>query len=409
MRQSNVSMRRLAWWMAVGTFMILSGVLSAQAPVPQTGQQGCWDASGLPISCAGSGQDGETQAGIAWPDPRFIDMGNGTIVDMLTGLSWLKDAGCFSGQTWENALLEIGALNSGSRACSGYTAGTFSDWRLPNVREYASLWHYGESGPALPDDHLFVNGPFGDYWSSTTSFKFTTRAWTGGSGTGEVFDEDENKTEVRAVWAVRGPVASGPAPVAKTGQQDCWDAGGSSINCFGTGQDGEILAGVAWPNPRFSDLSNGTVADNLTGLVWLQDSECFDWQSWTAALSEVAALNAGTRACANYTPGTFSDWRLANVRELLSLWDHGRDDPALPEFHPFLNVQTPGTSYWTSSSVASQTADAWKAKTYSGSTFTDPKSTSWKVWPVRGGLVSTEIFSDNFESGDTSAWSSAVP
>ena len=126
------------------------------------------------------------------------------------------------------------------------------------------------------------------------------------------------------------------------------------------------------------------------------------------ALSEVAALNAGTEACANYTPGTFSDWRLANVREMLSLWDYGRDDPALPEFHPFVNVPTPGVSYWTSSTVAGSPANAWKAKTYTGSTFTDPKDINWKVWAVRGGPVNA-IFADGFESGDMSRWSATMP
>ena len=29
--------------------------------------------------------------------------------------------------------------------------------------------------------------------------------------------------------------------------------------------------GIASPNPRFTDNSNGTVTDNLTGLVWLQN------------------------------------------------------------------------------------------------------------------------------------------
>lgn len=347
--------------------ILAAGYAGAQAPVPKTGQQGCWDAAGTAVSCAGTGQDGEYQAGVPWPNPRFVNVGNGSIIDSLTGLSWLQDAGCFAGQTWENALLEIGHLNSSSRTCSGYAPGTYNDWRLPNVREYASLWDYGESGPALPDDHLFLNGPFGDYWSSTTSYKFQTRAWTGYAGNGEVFDEDENKTQIAGVWAVRGPVAAAPAPVPKTGQQECWNASGSNIPCVGTGQDGETMIGVTWPNPRFTDLGNGTVADNLTGLTWLKDSECFNWQAWTSALSEVASLNAGTRACAGYTPGAFNDWRLANVREMLSLWDYGRDDPALPEFHPFVNVQTPGTSYWTSSTVASPTANAWKAKTYSGS------------------------------------------
>ena len=34
------------------------------------------------------------------------------------------------------------------------------------------------------------------------------------------------------------------------------------------GDDGELQVGVAWPDPRFTDLGDGTVADNHTGLVW---------------------------------------------------------------------------------------------------------------------------------------------
>ena len=33
--------------------------------------------------------------------------------------------------------------------------------------------------------------------------------------------------------------------------------------------------GVAWPNPRFTDNGNGTVTDNLTGLIWLKNANCF--------------------------------------------------------------------------------------------------------------------------------------
>ncbi|MGA9347827.1 MAG: hypothetical protein WBW48_03355 [Anaerolineae bacterium] len=48
---------------------------------------------------------------------------------------------------------------------------------------------------------------------------------------------------------------------AKTG--DTYTDGGV------TGEDGELLKGVTWPSPRFTDNGNGTVTDNLTGLIWL--------------------------------------------------------------------------------------------------------------------------------------------
>jgi len=42
------------------------------------------------------------------------------------------------------------------------------------------------------------------------------------------------------------------------------------------GDDGDIQAGVGWPTPRFTDNGDGTVMDNLTGLVWLQDVNCIN-------------------------------------------------------------------------------------------------------------------------------------
>ena len=60
----------------------------------------------------------------------------------------------------------------------------------------------------------------------------------------------------------------------KTGQTLCYDSLGAVVPCAGTGQDGEIKAGVAWPSPRFTDNSNGTVTDNLTGLIWLKNANC---------------------------------------------------------------------------------------------------------------------------------------
>ena len=57
--------------------------------LPKTGQTGCWDHAGDPIDCAGTGQDGEHQAGISLR-PRFTDHGDGTVTDNLTGLIWMK-------------------------------------------------------------------------------------------------------------------------------------------------------------------------------------------------------------------------------------------------------------------------------------------------------------------------------
>jgi hypothetical protein len=120
------------------------------APVPQTGQTQCWDGPNTPIECGGTGQDGEFQAGVRAPLPRFTDRGNGTVRDNLTGLIWLKDASCGGSRTWADALAAVADLNAGvDFSCADYAAGTFADWRLPNVKELQSLMHFGFVNPTL--------------------------------------------------------------------------------------------------------------------------------------------------------------------------------------------------------------------------------------------------------------------
>ncbi|MFH0343306.1 MAG: hypothetical protein ACHBNF_14550 [Chromatiales bacterium] len=60
----------------------------------------------------------------------------------------------------------------------------------------------------------------------------------------------------------------------QTGQTNCFDSIGQEISCEGTGQDAELRKGTSWPNPRFTDNGDGTITDNLTGLMWLKDANC---------------------------------------------------------------------------------------------------------------------------------------
>lgn len=46
--------------------------------------------------------------------------------------------------------------------------------------------------------------------------------------------------------------AAGVIQLPRTGQTSCYDTAGAVISCAGTGKDGNLQAGVAWPNPRFS-------------------------------------------------------------------------------------------------------------------------------------------------------------
>jgi hypothetical protein len=181
---------------------------------------------------------------------------------------------------------------------------------------------------------------------------------------------------------------------------------------FATGDDGDLRMGVSWPRPRFTDNGNGTVTDNLTGLIWLQDANCFEaGLPWADALAGSNALFDGCTTCGGTegdcglsdgsVPG---DWRLPNRYELESLMDLAFSDPALSnaagtghwvEGDAFSGVQSfsddsPAASYyWSSTTVASDSRQAWFVNPFRGDPWIAWKAnegpTQMRVWPVRGG------------------------
>ena len=94
--------------------------------LPRTGQTTCYDTAGLPIDCFGTGQDGMYQAGTAWPLVRFIDNGDETVTDTLTGLMWVRDGNLMN--TRDQRLLPLnrsmhihpGLSEVVERACTGF-------------------------------------------------------------------------------------------------------------------------------------------------------------------------------------------------------------------------------------------------------------------------------------------------
>jgi hypothetical protein len=172
----------------------------------------------------------------------------------------------------------------------------------------------------------------------------------------------------------------GPAPVEKTWQ---WIS-------YATGDDGDHEHGAMWPNPRFTDNLDGTITDNLTGLIWLKDANCFGQRIWNDALSDCNGLSAGY--CDLTDGSSVGDWRPPNLKELQSLIHYGFYDPALPctagPCHwtggdPFINVQS--GYYWSSTTSAGNTDYAWDVGMYNGYVSFSSKSNSNYVWPVRGG------------------------
>lgn len=163
---------------------------------------------------------------------------------------------------------------------------------------------------------------------------------------------------------------------------------------YAAGDDGALQKGVAVPDPRFTDNVNGTIKDNLTGLIWLTNANCPNSaRDWATALADVASLNSTGNMNSNSCGDTSNagnhqtDWRLPNRNELSSLFDLGMSEPALPLDHHFTNFKADLVdSYWSSTTLAVNPDVAWFVSFYYGDMgFDDKTAPVYYVTAVRGG------------------------
>lgn len=222
-------------------------------------------------------------------------------------------------------------------------------------------------------------------------------------GAALALDSDLQNVETLILALIAQVPELGKVPLPRTGQTTCYDVNGTVIACgtgVGLAQDGDLQLGVTWPNPRFTNNGDGTVTDELTSLIWMEEANCFGLQSWVNALAEANALFDGCSDCGgtnndcNLSDGSLTgEWRLPNLKELLSLITYGFFSPAIPdaagtgqwsEGDAFSNVQ-PTANYWTSTTNAESTDDAWGVDLANGLSDFNTKTNSALVWLVRGG------------------------
>jgi hypothetical protein len=162
---------------------------------------------------------------------------------------------------------------------------------------------------------------------------------------------------------------------------------------YAAGDDGDLEEGVNWPTPRFTDNFDGTVKDNMTGLIWMKHANCFGPGTWDQALSDCNGLTDG--ACGLLDDSNAGDWRLPNKKELISLTHYGYIEPALPNGtgtgqwspgNPFNHVVANyPNAYWSSTTFAGFSYYVWEVHMDVGNTLIDDKAESNFVWCVRGG------------------------
>ena len=389
-------------------FFSTTAVFGQTIQLPQTGQTKCWDTAGTEVTCAGTGQDGEYRMGVSWPNPRFSvtycnaagpcggqatdcdgNAANDVVTDDLTGLMWARNGNLTDARIWNDAIDYANGL-----ALCGYT-----DWLLPNIIELESLLNANETNQASRlNAQGFLNVQPTGYWSSTSvlSSNRGDHKWSVDMfymGVGHV-----PMTGTGSVLPVRG-ITSPPAELWKTGRY--------VTGVARTGDDGDLHRGVPWPDPRFSvtycnaagpcggqatdcdgNAANDVVTDNLTGLMWTKGAALHTATSWQGALDYANNLTL----CGD------DDWRLPNIKEVISVMDWFQFDPCLPPAHPFDLGITTTNAYWSSTTLPGWPNNAWAFKifdyTYSaaGPGFTGKNNAGMMAWPVRGGSKPVSSF-----------------
>ncbi len=316
--------------------------------LPQTGQ----------INSYSEGDDGDLQKGIKYPNPRFTDLGNNIIRDNLTGLIWTKDANLSKRKlNWYEALDFVTKMNEGVYQNFGH-----SDWRLPNRKEMGSITDWSRYDPAIPHNDLFLNIRDDYYWTSTSINN--DYAWIVILSRGTI-SPNSSKSSSYFIWPVRGDYQDGLIKLPKTGQ----------VISYASGDDGNQQKGVDWPTPRFTDLKDGTIIDNLSGLIWTRDANLPRRKvNWYEALDFIKEMNSN-----RYSNFGYSDWRLPNIIELESLVNADSIN-----YFPFINRR--GGWYWSSTSNAYDPSHAWVNNTFGYLTALFKNTIYYTfLWPVRDG------------------------
>jgi hypothetical protein len=129
-----------------------------------------------------------------------------------------------------------------------------------------------------------------------------------------------------------------------------------------------LLTGILYSADLSRD-SNGIVTDISTNLQWQDDISSVQ-KKWSEAINY----------CENLSLGGQNDWRLPNKNELISIVDYAKYGSAIKE-NIFQNITS--SDYWSSSSYASNSSDAWGVYFNYGNVLNYNKIDSYYVRCVR--------------------------
>jgi hypothetical protein len=228
--------------------------------------------------------------------PNYTDNGDETITDNITGIMWQKNAG-------EKMTYDVAVNSMGSFDLAGY-----SDWRLPTIKELFSLIIFsgldpsGYNGTSASGLVPFIDTDYFDFEYGDESVG--ERIIDAQFATSSLDVGDSNFGGGNLMFGVN--FADGRIKGYPTGAKPGQSSGKTFFVLY-------VRGNQRYGENSFVNNGNGTITDNATGLMWMQnDSD--QGMNWQEALEYAEGKEfAGD-----------TDWRLPNVKELQSIVDYSR-------------------------------------------------------------------------------------
>lgn len=256
------------------------------------------------------GQDAQYEGN----QPSYTDNGNGTVSDLVTGLTWSRAVNP-----------EKVSLAEAFTIADTMTLGGYSDWRVPSIKElYSLILFSGYTGSGrdmytVPGDAVpFIDTSYFDFsYGNTTNQeeRYIDAQWVSSTVyTSTTMHGDSTLFGVNfADGRIKGYGYSNPDNPQREKKFFARFVRGNSI----------------YGKNVYLDNGDGTVSDLATGLMWQQadDGQSRDWGSALAYAEDLEL-------------GGYDDWRLPNAKELQSIVDYSRcpDKTGSPAIDPVFYI-----------------------------------------------------------------------
>ncbi|MEY5010394.1 MAG: hypothetical protein RLZZ253_1533, partial [Verrucomicrobiota bacterium] len=358
--------------------------------------------------------------------PSFTDNGNGTITDNVTGLIWQKmDNG---ESTWEAAVSNASLVNTG-----GHT-----DWRLPTPAEIFSLFVY-TGNPALNSTY-FPASAAEYWWTSDVYGASTTNVWCANKGGGLGGKPKSETISAGGTLAYHARYVRGPKP---SNTHNYLPNGDGTVTDLDTGlmwtqvpgaarnwegalayAEGLSTAGYTdWRLPNIKELQTLTDYPLATATSAVGIKPSIHRTMFSALLTGCTLTSGSTTVTCADTTGLLPGMPVVDPVNAVGYFFAGSPSPTVvavvsPTSFTMssaalrsgtglsLRALAPPTAYWSSTTVAGHSSEAWlleaginatlpaangPARTSQGIISYEVKTSSYPVFAVRTTTPVTQL------------------